>query len=241
MIHQQPQKTGIDFVIKRAFFYWKTTIFYQIVLSIMYFGILISVAQFAAEKLGLLDEYLKIIKDSQGNFHRLESGIKHLVNNPNLPTFSLILMLTQAFVFPLQVGIFKIYRKIDINESYNFNDILSGYEGRNFFVFVTYFIFFEGVSSILKPLVFLSPIWIIITIFVVPLMFFMNTSLLKSISYNLSALKVHFFPIIICLLVATLFKYLGFLFFGIGGLLTFPFTTAMIYALYSVVFSEKRP
>jgi len=141
MIHQQPQKTGIDFVIKRAFFYWKTTIFYQIVLSIMYFGILISVAQFAAEKLGLLDEYLKIIKNSQGNFHRLESGIKHLVNNPNLPTFSLILMLTQAFVFPLQVGIFKIYRKIDINESYNFNDILSGYEGRNFFVFITYFIF----------------------------------------------------------------------------------------------------
>jgi len=103
------------------------------------------------------------------------------------------------------------------------------------------FIFFEGVSSILKPLIFLSPIWIIITIFVVPLMFFMNTPLLKSISYNLSALKVHFFPIIICLLVATLFKYLGFLFFGIGGLLTFPFTTAMIYALYSVVFSEKRP
>jgi len=50
---------------------------------------------------------------------------------------------------------------------------------------------------------------------------------------------MYFVEIMVCVIVAFLFKYLGFALFLIGGLFTFPFWNAMIYSLYKTVFSEK--
>jgi hypothetical protein len=74
---------------------------------------------------------------------------------------------------------------------------------------------FHGCPTIILPF-----IWVVVTIFVAPLMFFNNRSF-EAISLNFKALKSHFVEIFVCVIVAFLFKYVGFAVFLIGGFLHF--------------------
>jgi len=239
-MHSQTTKTGLDSIIKQAFFYWSKTLFYQFIVSLLYFSILFIVYYYFAAKFGILDMAFEGIEQSKGDFSLLQKSLVKIAEHPDYLTLSYILLGSKVFLYPLEIGLLKLYRKIDLQESYDISDLFSGYSGINFFIFTSYYLFWYFIFMYTVPTIILAIIWILTTYFVGPLMFFMNQRMFDAIRINFKALKSHFIPISVGFLVAFLFKYIGFLFFFVGALFTFPFATAMIYALYKNIFKENN-
>lgn len=237
MQQQTPKQTGLDNVLKQAFFYWKSTLSFQLLFSLITFSILIGVGLYFSARIGLLDAYAKILNNPSGN---IEKDLEAIMLSPDYQNFSLIILGVKAFLYPLEMGLFQMYRKIDMKQSPELSDMLVGYRGTNFFIFMGYYCFWYLVLSYSIFTIVLPVLWVLCTLFVAPMMFFTNQPMFRAIGINLKVLRTFIFPMLVCSLVAFVFRYSGFLLFGFGVLLTYPFSTAMIYALYQTIFREKR-
>lgn len=239
MEHKYPQKPGLDFILKQAFFYWNKTLIFQLMFSIIYFGILMTVFFFCDARYGIMNGYMETAKYASEGVQVYRDELQKLLATDNFQNFSLWMMGTTIFLYPLNLGFYQIFRKIDMGEKPELGDLLVGYNGLNFFIYVGYFIFWYFIFAYTIQTIILGVVWVCITIFVAPIMFFMNKTIFESLSLNFKALKMYFVEILVCAIVAILFKYLGFALFIVGGLFTFPFWNAMIYSLYKTIFSEK--
>ncbi len=235
-----PQKPGLDKFLKEAFVYWRSTMLYQVAFSLLYFSIFFIVMYYASEKYGILQEYALIVKNNPNDFVKMQSEVQKMVASENYGSFSWYLIGTLVFLYPLNIGLFKIFRKKDLGETIYFGDLFAGYIGVNFFKFTSFYLFWFMAFSLLFPTLILPAIWILVTIFSAPLMFFMNKSIFESVGLNFKALKLYFLEIFVCLLVAFIFRYCGILLFWVGFLFTYPFTLAMIYTLYKHIFIEEE-
>ncbi|SHH12167.1 hypothetical protein SAMN05421866_2204 [Chryseobacterium oranimense] len=239
MQSRYPQKPGIDFILKQAFFYWSKTLFFQLIFSIFYFGIFFTVVFFLDGKYGILAQYAEAAKYAKDGLEAYSVQILKIQANPGFQYFSWAIIGTSVFLYPLNLGFYQIYRKIDLNEKLELGDLLAGYNGINFFKYIGYYIFWLFVYIYTFQTIILAVIWIFVTILVAPLMFFNNKRIFEAIPLNLQALRTYFLEIFVCVIVAVIFKYVGFALFFVGGLFTFPFWNAMIYSLYKTIFSEK--
>ncbi|ASE63161.1 hypothetical protein H3Z85_06695 [Chryseobacterium indologenes] len=234
-----PQKPGLDFILKQAFFYWNKTLVYQLMFSMIFFGIFLTSLFFFGERYGILEQNQMLAEAFKQGTKVYMEKIAELSATENYQMFTLAIWATMAFLYPLNLGMFQIFRKLDLKEKIELSDLFVGYNGLNFFKYLGYYIFWFLIYRFTIPTIFLAVIWVAMTIFVAPLMFFTNKRIFEAISLNLKALRMFFVEIIVCVIVAVLFKYLGFTLFLVGGLFTFPFWNAMIYSLYKTVFSEK--
>ncbi len=234
-----PQKPGLDFILKQAFFYWNKTLVYQLMFSMIFFGIFLTSLFFFGERYGILEQNQMLAEAFKQGTKVYMEKIAELSATENYQMFTLAIWATMAFLYPLNLGMFQIFRKLDLKEKIELSDLFVGYNGLNFFKYLGYYIFWFLIYRFTIPMIFLAVIWVAMTIFVAPLMFFTNKRIFEAISLNLKALRMFFVEIIVCVIVAVLFKYLGFTLFLVGGLFTFPFWNAMIYSLYKTVFSEK--
>ncbi|WP_185286460.1 hypothetical protein [Chryseobacterium indologenes] len=234
-----PQKPGLDFILKQAFFYWNKTLVYQLMFSMIFFGIFLTSLFFFGERYGILEQNQMLAEAFKQGTKVYMEKIAELSATENYQMFTLAIWATMAFLYPLNLGMFQIFRKLDLKEKIELSDLFVGYNGLNFFKYLGYYIFWFLIYRFTIPTIFLAVIWVAMTIFVAPLMFFTNKTIFEAISLNLKALRMFFVEIIVCVIVAVLFKYLGFTLFLVGGLFTFPFWNAMIYSLYKTVFSEK--
>ncbi len=239
MQNKYPQKPGLDFILKQAFFYWNKTLVFQLMFSIFYFGIFLTVFFAADLKYNILSQYMETSQYLKEGMQAYATQYTKMVSTPGFQNFSLMMVGTMIFLYPLNIGFYQIYRKIDLKEKLELGDLLVGYNGLNFFKYIGYYIFWFFIYVNAAQTIILGIVWVIATVFVAPLMFFTNKRIFEAISLNFKALKMYFVEIMVCVLVALLFKYLGFALFLIGGLFTFPFWNAMIYSLYKTVFSEK--
>jgi len=239
MENKYPQKPGLDFILKQAFFYWNKTLVFQLMFSVLYFAIFFTSIFFFAEKFGIMDQQQELLEAYKNGMEAYLAKAAELGKTDNSRYFSFAFLGTLVFLYPLNLGLFKIFRKIDLQEKIEIGDLLAGYNGTNFFRYISYGLFWFLIYGMILNTIILPVIWVCITIFVAPIMFFMNRTILESISLNFKALKMFFVEILVCIIVAVLFKYIGFMLFFIGGLFTFPFWNAMIYSLYKVIFSEK--
>lgn len=239
MQSKYPQKPGIDFILKQAFFYWNKTLVFQLMFSIFYFGILLTVFFVADLKYDIISQYLEINKYLKDGMEAYTSEYVKMISTDSFQKFSLAIVGTTIFLYPLNIGFYQIYRKIDLNEKPELGDLLTGYSGLNFFKYIGYYIFWFFVYMYTFQTIILAIVWILATFFVAPLMFFTNKRIFEAISLNFKALRMYFVEVMVCVIVAVIFKYVGFMLFFIGGLFTFPFWNAMIYSLYKTVFSEK--
>lgn len=239
MQNKYPQKPGIDFILKQAFFYWNKTLVFQLVFSIMYFGILMTVFFFCDSKYGITSQYMEAGKHLKDGAEAYWAEIIKMNSTDGFQKFSLWITGTIIFLYPLNLGFYQIYKKIDLGEKPELGDLFVGYNGFNFFKYIGYFIFWYFVFAYTIQTIILGVAWVCITLFVAPLMFFMDKRIFEGIALNFKALKIYFIEIFVCVIVAFFFKYVGFALFFIGGLFTFPFWNAMIYSLYKTVFSEK--
>ncbi|MGO4708497.1 hypothetical protein AB4Y90_05130 [Chryseobacterium sp. 2TAF14] len=243
MQENYPQKPGIDFILKQAFFYWNKTLVYQLVFSAVYFSIFIAAYFYIESRFGVYNQlsnaFLEYFKVGPKGAEVLNQKMETIKASANFTYATFGVLIASAFLYPLNLGFFQIFRKIDLNEPVEISDLFVGYNGLNFFRYTSYFVFWFLVFDMLKPTFVLPIFWIMITLFMAPLMFFQNKTIFEGISLNWKALKMFFIEILVCTIVAVLFKYIGFAIFLVGGLFTFPFWNAMIYSLYKTIFTEK--
>lgn len=239
MQSKYPQKPGIDFILKQAFFYWNKTLAYQLMFSMVFFGIFLTSMFFFGSRYGIWEQNQVLAEAFKEGTKAYMEKVAALSATENYQMFTYAIWGTTAFLYPLNLGMFQIFRKLDQNEKIELGDLFAGYNGLNFFKYLSYYVFWFLIYRFTIPTIFLAVIWVAMTLFVAPLMFFTDKRIFEAISLNLKALRMYFIEIMVCVIVALLFKYLGFTLFLIGGLFTFPFWNAMIYSLYKTVFSEK--
>lgn len=240
MQNRYPQRPGAEFILKQAFFYWNKTLIFQLMFSIVFFAVFFTSMFFFAERYGIWEQNQELAEAlKQGSKAYLEK-LSELAATENYQMFSYAILGTSVFLYPLNLGLFQIFRKIDLNEKIELGDLFAGYKGANFFKYIGYYLFWAMIYRMGIPTVFLAVLWVSVTIFVAPLMFFMNRGIFEAISLNFKALRIYSVQIWIGILVAVVFKYAGFALFLVGGLFTFPFWNAMIYSLYKTIFSEKE-
>ncbi|WP_068941444.1 MULTISPECIES: hypothetical protein [Chryseobacterium] len=239
MQSKYPQKPGIDFILKQAFFYWNKTLVFQLMFSMIFFGIFLTSLFFFGERYGIWEQNQVLTDALKEGTQAYMEKIAQLSATENYQMFTLSIWATTAFLYPLNLGMFQIFRKLDLNEKIELGDLFVGYNGINFFKYLGYYLFWFMIYRFTMPTILLAIVWVAVTVFVAPLMFFTNKRIFEAIFLNFKALKMYFVEIMVCVFVAVLFKYLGFSLFLIGGLFTFPFWNAMIYSLYKTIFSEK--
>ena len=240
MQEKYPQKPGLDFILKQAFYYWNRTLVYQLMFSIIYFAVFFSAIFFFANMYGILEFNRELEIALQKGFKEYLEKSQELGKTENAAYFTYAFLGTIIFLYPLNLGFYQIYRKLDLKEPTELSDLFVGYRGLNFFRYVSYFMFWFLTCYILSPFIILPMVWVLVTLFVTPLMFFQNKTIFEGISLNWKALKKYFVEIIACTFVAILFKYVGFALFLVGALFTFPFWNAMIYSLYKTIFTEEN-
>lgn len=243
MQEKYPQKPGLDFILKQAFYYWNKTLLYQLMFSIIYFAIFLTVFFYFSEKYGIIEQFLGAASDymkaGPEGMDEYKNQIALIMGSDGFQNFYLAIVGVQIFLYPLNLGLFQIFRKLDLKEQIVMEDLFTGYNGLNFFRYISYFIFWFFFYTMIAQTIILPFVWVMITLFVAPLMFFQNKTIFEGIALNWKALKLYFIEILVCVIVAFLFKYVGFTLFLVGGLLTLPFWTAMIYSLYKTIFDEK--
>lgn len=234
-----PQKEGISAVLSDAFSYWNRTLFYQILYSLLYLSLFYFGYSYLFRYFGLWDEfaqYQDLVRTDLPAFNKKMSEIAKL---PQARNFALAVFSLFALINPLNVGFYKIYRKLDLNEKPEFNDLFAGYLGFDFFKFFGFYLFWMIIFTYANSLLMLSVAWFFITLFSIPLMFFMNVKTFEGISLTMKALRRDFVTILISIIVAAIFSVSGILLFGVGFLFTFPFWNAVIYTLYQRNFHEN--
>lgn len=232
-------KPSLELIINDAFSYWKKTLSLQLLFSLIFFTILFSVVFFASQQLGIMDQYMEIFKNNEGDMMGMQNDMKELVKSSEYLTLGWIIIATSVFLFPLNVGFFKVYKKLDLNENVQLQDLFSGYSGINFFIYISYYLFWSIIYNYTMPTIVLGIVWVLITLFTTPLMFFNNKKIFESIKINFQILKSHFGIVALGVLVAVFIKYAGIFVFGFGILLTYPFVNAMIYSLYKNLVAGK--
>ncbi len=238
MQNNQPQKTSVSEILKSAFFYWNKTLFYQLIFSLLYFFLFFLGYFYLFRYFGLWDHISPYSDLMRTDFPAFSKKMEEIAKLPQTQNFVLGVFFLFALLNPLNVGLYQLYRKIDLKEKIEMNDLFVGYLGYNFFKFLGFYLFWIIVFTYANAFFFLGIAWVLVTLFSVPLMFFMNVKTFEGISLTVKALRGNSLTVVICMMVAGVFSFSGILLFGFGFLLTFPFWNAVIYALYKKIYNE---
>ena len=191
-----PQKAGLQQLLKSAFIYWNRTLFYQLSYSLIYFSLFFLGYFYLFRYMGLWDEVRQYSDLAQTDFPAFNKKMEEIALMPQTQRFVLGIFVLFGLLNPLNVGLYSIYRKMDLKESISLNDLFAGYIGFNFFKFFGFYLFWIIIFSYANSLVVLGFVWIILTLFSVPLMFFMNVKTFEGIKLTCYALKDNFTIII---------------------------------------------
>lgn len=237
---KSPNKLDLSQLFKSAFNYWNATLRYQVLFSIFYFSLMIILLAFVYNYLGLSEKVNSFAHLLTTDLPAYQKKSEELGKTEEFKLFTMAFILIKAIVFPLNIGLLQIYRKIDLKEEITVNDLFTGYLGFNFLKFAGYGLFASSVYLLTFSLFPLNFVWILLSFFISPLMLFANQGIFPALRLNFSALRKNFGTILLCSIASILFSYSGILMFGIGLVLTFPFWNAMIYALYQQLFNEMK-
>lgn len=232
------QNIGLDKILKNAFGYWNKTLIYQILYGLLFLSILFSVYIYFADYYGILEQYFTIISHPTDNVTLIQE-VNKIAEDPNYATLQYIQLATLVLLFPLQVGFYKIFRKIDLKEKFGMQDFLSGYTGVNFFIYTSFYLFWFIIFQYTIFTLILGIAWIFITLFSTPLMFFQNKRIFETIRINFKVLTKNFVMIFVGLLVAAFFKLIISLTI-IGIPFVLGFGNAMIYSMYKILLSKNE-
>jgi hypothetical protein len=227
-----PQKIGIKEILSIAFNYWNRTLLFQFVYSLLYLSLFFFGYFYLFRYFGLWNEFSQYSDLMRTDFPAFNKKMEEIAKLPKTANFALSIFVLLALINPLNVGFYKVYRKLDLGEKPEINDLFAGYLGFDFFKFFGFYLFWIIIFSYANSLFILGIVWFFITLFSIPLMFFMNVSIFQSINLTVKGLRKDLITVMIGVFVAFLFSMSGILLFGLGFLFTFPFGNAMIYSLY---------
>lgn len=231
---------GIDQIIAQAFNYWKATLKYQVLFSIIYFSLLFLFSYYLFNYFGLMESMTELSNILMKDRDLFMKKFSEFAQQPNTQNYILYMVIAKAVIYPLNIGFYQIYRNMDEKLPVTMDDLFAGFKGVNFFRYFGYALFWGMIALYANSFLPLGLAWVLLTLFNAPLMFFMEKSIFDSIAINFQALRAAFIPIILGVMVAFLFSYAGALVFFIGYAFTFPFWNAMIYTLYKNIFNEIK-
>ena len=240
MENNDPTKSALQKTLKTAFWYWNKTLIYQLVYSLLYFSLFFLGYIYLFKYFGLWDEFSKYNDLVRTDLPAFNKKMEEIAALPQARNFSLAFFFLLALINPLNVGLYKIFRKVDLKEPTSMNDLFAGYLGLDFFKYFGFYLFWIIIFTYANALLLLGLVWIFITLFSIPLMFFMEVKTFEGIALTIKGIRKNFSLVLIGSVVAFLFSLSGLFLFGIGFLFTFPFWNAMIYALYQHIFKEKE-
>jgi len=232
------RKVSFSEIPAKAVGYWKKTIFFQIVFSILYFAIYIGLNFFLCNYYGIYDQLLDFPYITN-NIHILTERYIEILSSEAFGKVVIWMIVVSAILFPLNIGLLNIYQKLDNLEKVSLIDLFAGYRGNGFFKYLGYYLFWGGVYHFCKVNLILMIIWVITTSLVGPLMFLKNVSVTKALQLNFKAVKLNVWNFLLVFLLSVFGSYVGYVFIGIGILLTFPFWNAVIYVFYKEVFIKN--
>lgn len=237
--NQPKAKISLDEVVNQSFKYWKATLPFQFLVTVLYFGIIfISGYQLFQYYFG--DKMHIFTPELLRKPIEFQNKIAELLKTENGSYFQIVMSLLKASLFPLFIGFFKIYSLMDEGKKPQISDILDGYNGSNFFKFWGYAIFWNVIFSFGMSFFFIPGIfWVFITILVGPLLYFTPMRMLEAINLSAKVALANWAIVLPCAIIAFLFSYSGFLLFFVGFLFTYPFWNAIIYTLFKRFFSIK--
>lgn len=231
-------RISLSEIINQSFKYWKATLSFQLLVTVLYFGIIIiSGVQLVQYYFG--DQLHSFTPSLLQHPEKFNAKIRELLSTENGSYLQWALSLMKASMFPLFIGFFRVFSIIDEGRKPLFSDIFEGYKGGNFFKFLGYAIFWNVVFSL--SLIFILPsfFWVYITLFVAPLLYFTPMRLMEAINISAKVALANWAIVVPASIIAFVFSYSGFLFFFFGFLFTFPFWNALIYTLFRKFFNIK--
>ena len=162
-------------IFSEAFDYWKSVMRFNLAFSMVYFGLFMLLTYGLANYLGVWEKFMEIrsVTDMQAYVKKLNE----LVRSKDVILFSLLSVFCSGLAFPLHIGFFKIFKKIDNKEEPVLGDLFEGYQGANFIKYAVYYILWMMIYRFMSQLVFPAPLWVMLTLFVPPLMYFRNEPL----------------------------------------------------------------
>lgn len=231
---------GLSYTLRTAFSYWNRTLLYQLMFSFWYFLLFLGGYWYLLQHFGLWDLFMEHKELVQTDIAAFNKKVEEISRLPQARNFGLAFLFLMALINPLAVGLYAIYRKIDLKEKINITDVFAGYQGFAFFNFFAFHLFWIIIFTYANALLILGIVWYFVTLFSIPLMFFMQIRAFEGISLTFKVLKKNFAVIFISMAVALIFGLSGFLLCGFGIFFTFPFIHAMIYTLYRQYFNEVK-
>ncbi|RQP11954.1 MAG: hypothetical protein EAS48_05835 [Chryseobacterium sp.] len=222
-------------ILRKAFGYWSSTLSFQLLFSLIYFVLFYAVSFFIFRQLNLMEPLREISALLTTDTAAFQQRLQELAQTENYRLAALLGVAASAIAFPLNIGLLFIYQKIDKGERPRAGDLFKGYEGRNFFLFFGFYLFWGIINFYAKMFVLPSVIWVLFTLLCSPLLFFGNMRLNAAVAASARAFMLHPFLFVVCALAAVVISYVGILLFGVGLLFTFPFWNAVIYVLYNEV------
>lgn len=221
--------------LQKAFEYWIKTWFFQIIASTLFFGLL---SIFSAKALQFFNlSHFPAFLDSVTSKPIQKNDLIQLINNLNFSYFILSLVLIFACLFPLNIGLMNIYKKIDEKEKFKISDLFIGYIGNNFFKYSLSFLLWYFILSLLSALhSLLSIAWILFSIMVIPIMFFFNVGLFQAIKLSFISTKNNIGITFFLTITMLLFYLFVFTLIPLSLLLISFFWTSIAYTLYKEIF-----
>lgn len=226
-------------MVGEALSYWQRTIPFQILFSVLYFIIYFTLTFLIFNHFGLIEQIKEISAFFPSDVDTFTSRYKELLGTTAYMDATLWTVGSTVIAWPLNLGMLRIYEKIDRKEPLSINDLFAGYEGKNFFIFLLYALFWNAVSFFAKLVFFLWPVWVFITLLMGPLMFLGKLNFKDAFRMNLSNVRENFGVTLVVLIFGVLLSYCGFLLCGIGLLFTFPFWNAILYVFYKKIFPAQ--
>ena len=238
-MNEASRKISLDYVIKQSFKYWSSTLFYQLIFTLIYFSTLLILGKFLLDYYEIYPKIQEIAPLMSSNPDEFSTAIQEITFSDNFKYFSMMVIVATAIIYPLNIGFFKIYTLIDAHKKVNINDLFAGFSGSNFFKFFGYYLLWGGIYFYLKPLVIPGFLWIMFTIFVAPLLYFTPMNLTEALKISFKVVGGNFFIIAACSVLAIIFSYAGIFLCFFGLFFTFPFWNAIIYTLFKSYFRIK--
>ena len=232
------KKPALGEILQLAYHYWRRTLLYQVLFTLIYFSLGFTILYYSGVKLGLLDLYAGAVEKLRISSQAYVEEVQKIGRSDAAQRYYWIILFTLTFLYPLNLGLMKIFRKLDLNEKTDFHDLFAGYLGINFLIYTSFHLFWIMVFNLVVPTFFLAILWVLATLFAAPLMFFRGMRTFECISISLTVLRKYPLEILITVFLAVVIKYIG-IFSLVGALFTFPVWNAFIYALYKSIFVEN--
>lgn len=239
------EQTSINKIFNEAMGYWRAVMKYNVYFSLLYFSLFMIMIFGIINYLEVMPMFLELGKITDVKIYT--DRLNAILKTEQMASFPMLVIICSGLIYPLHIGFFKIFKKIDNKEEIFLSDLFEGYQGSNFLKFTMYYIFWVMIYNYTKAITmafFLLAIvplfWVSTTLFISPLMYFKKEPLGTALLWNFQVLRKNFRVLMLCVLATTIISYSGLLMMLVGYALTFPFWNAMIYTLYKYIFEQEK-